>query len=213
MKEFEISIIAVFLLVVPLTSSAKIVNVSISGFAFNPPTVAVKEGDTVRWTNQDAAPHTSTSDSGIWDSGTLNQGESFSFQFNTSGTYTYYCTIHPTMKGTVVVETSTTIKDEKDALSLSQSYYLDQNYPNPFNSATVIPYFIGTSEAVHVKLKIYNLLGQVVVELVNGEKSPGTYSVNWNGRDSKGKKVKGGIYFYQLESIKFKYTKAMLYLK
>lgn len=79
--------------------------VAIRAFAFAPAEVSVPVGATVVWVNQEEAmPHTATSDDGLWDSGTLDPGERFSFTFEEPGTYTYFCRIHPSMKGTIVVE-------------------------------------------------------------------------------------------------------------
>lgn len=77
--------------------------VEIKGFAFNPDTATVKVGTQVTWTNKDSAPHSATADDGSFDTGTLTQGESFTFQFNTPGAYTYICTHHPSMKATIIV--------------------------------------------------------------------------------------------------------------
>lgn len=82
------------------TSSVKIQN-----FAFSPSAITVKKGTTVTWTNEDSAGHTVTetdSQSGP-SSSTLSQGKSYSFTFNTVGTFHYDCTIHPYMTGTVTV--------------------------------------------------------------------------------------------------------------
>ena len=79
--------------------------VDISGFAFNPQTVEIAVGDTVTWTNNDSAAHTATqqpSGSGF-QSGTLQPGDSFSFTFDTAGTYDYYCEFHSGMTGQVIV--------------------------------------------------------------------------------------------------------------
>ena len=79
--------------------------VAIRALAFAPAELSVPVGATVVWVNQeDAMPHTATSDDGLWDSGTLDPGERFSFTFEEPGTYTYFCRIHPSMKGTIVVE-------------------------------------------------------------------------------------------------------------
>ncbi|KKW23283.1 MAG: Blue (Type 1) copper domain protein [Candidatus Kaiserbacteria bacterium GW2011_GWB1_52_6] len=77
-------------------------SVSISNFAFSPTTITVKAGDKVTWTNNDSAPHTVTSNNSSFDSGTLNKGASYSFVFATPGTYSYRCTFHPSMTGTIV---------------------------------------------------------------------------------------------------------------
>ncbi len=81
------------------------VAVDIVNFAFNPVTIEVKVGDTVTWTNSDAASHTVTqkpSGSGF-QSGTMKQGDTFSYTFDTAGTFDYYCEFHAGMTGQVVV--------------------------------------------------------------------------------------------------------------
>ena len=80
----------------------KTIEVSINDFAFNPESVTISAGDTVRWTNLDSETHTATSSA--FDSGTLQEGESYEFMFTDAGTYEYYCSIHPSMQGTVIVE-------------------------------------------------------------------------------------------------------------
>ena len=72
---------------------------------FSPPTITVVIGvnNTVEWVNNDTAPHTVTATDRSFDSGNLNPGETWTFTFTTPGTYTYVCTYHPWMKGTVVV--------------------------------------------------------------------------------------------------------------
>src|ERR1043165_45112 len=80
-----------------------ITNTDISNFAFTP-TITINAGDTVTWTNKDGAPHTATSDAtpAVFDSGTLNLNDSYSFTFLTAGSFPYHCAIHPFMTGTVV---------------------------------------------------------------------------------------------------------------
>jgi amicyanin len=77
--------------------------VAIADFAFEPATLTITAGDTVTWTNEDAMVHTATSVDGSFDSGDLDQGESYSLTFTTPGTYAYLCTPHPTMTGRIVV--------------------------------------------------------------------------------------------------------------
>jgi plastocyanin len=79
------------------------VAIKIQGFAFDPPSITVKAGTTVQWTNEDSASHSVTSDTGIWDSGNFANGESFTRVFDTPGTYAYHCGVHPSMKGTIIV--------------------------------------------------------------------------------------------------------------
>jgi plastocyanin len=78
-------------------------SVSIVDFAFNPSSVTITAGSTVTWTNNGATTHTVTADDGSFDSGNLASGATYSFTFNTPGTYTYHCSIHTYMTATVVV--------------------------------------------------------------------------------------------------------------
>jgi plastocyanin len=77
--------------------------VRIEDFSFNPAVVDVEKGEYVRWVNIDQVTHTSTSDTGKWDSGDLEHGEDYERKFNQPGTYTYHCAYHPAMTGTVKV--------------------------------------------------------------------------------------------------------------
>jgi plastocyanin len=71
--------------------------------AFTPSTITVTAGTIIKWTNKDGVAHTVTSDTGVFGSASLAKGSTFSFQFSTSGTFPYHCTVHPSMKATVVV--------------------------------------------------------------------------------------------------------------
>jgi plastocyanin len=78
--------------------------VKIDNFVFGPQTITVPVGTTVTWTNADDIPHTSVSTEGVFKSKVLDTDEKFSYTFTKAGTYPYYCTIHPKMIGTVVVQ-------------------------------------------------------------------------------------------------------------
>lgn len=88
----------------PGTSDGGAAQVTMQNFAFNPATITIKAGDTVTWTNQDGVDHNATAADGSWATDTFGNGGSGSVTFDKPGTYTYICTIHPNMKGTVVVE-------------------------------------------------------------------------------------------------------------
>jgi len=79
--------------------------VSISDFAFSPANITVKKGTTVTWTNHDSVAHTVVETDGKTgpQSSSLANGKSYSFTFNTTGTFKYNCSIHPEMVGTVTV--------------------------------------------------------------------------------------------------------------
>ena len=80
--------------------------------------------------------------------------------------------------------------------ALPTSFALGQNYPNPFNPSTIIPYQLPT--AGHVRLEVFNLLGQRLATLVNGERSAGAHTAQWDGTDAAGRAVGAGVYIYRL---------------
>lgn len=83
------------------TQSTK--EIAIQNMAFDQKDITVSVGTKVKWTNNDSAPHTVTSDTGVFASANLSQGQSFEFTFDKEGTYPYYCAIHPSMKATITV--------------------------------------------------------------------------------------------------------------
>ncbi len=90
-------------------------------------------------------------------------------------------------------------------------YALEQNYPNPFNPSTVIHYQIpdvGTQRAVSVKLNVYNTLGELIATLVDGNKEPGNYTVEFTPNN-----LTSGIYFYQLQTPGHTETRKMIFSK
>jgi plastocyanin len=77
--------------------------VSIEDNFFEPADAAIEPGDTVTWTNNGAVPHTVTAENGLFDSGVLEPGESYTVDFDGQGTVAYYCTLHPEMRGSLTV--------------------------------------------------------------------------------------------------------------
>lgn len=91
----------------PASSASSLDTITIKDFAFSPAALTIKTGTTVTWVNDDSAPHTVVSDDGApapFTSPQLATGASFPQRFAQAGTYAYHCSIHPSMKGTVVVE-------------------------------------------------------------------------------------------------------------
>jgi plastocyanin len=86
--------------------SSSTTTVSMEDFFFSPASVTVHVGDLVTWRNTGKEPHTATADDGSFDTGTVTAGGSASHMFTSAGTFTYVCTIHPNMKGTVRVLSS-----------------------------------------------------------------------------------------------------------
>ena len=85
------------------------IQIEMRNFNFNPDMVTIKQGTTVTWVNKDGVAHTVTSgtrnnESGLFDSGNINSGATFSYTFNKKGTFDYFCVPHSGMDGTIVVE-------------------------------------------------------------------------------------------------------------
>ncbi len=88
---------------------------------------------------------------------------------------------------------------------------LKGNYPNPFNPSTTISFSV--KEAVPVEIGIYNVKGQLVKTLVNGEKASGSHSIVWDGRDNSGQSVSSGVYYYKMNAGKYSSTRKMILMK
>jgi len=97
-------------------------------------------------------------------------------------------------------------ENNESALNLPLDFALLQNYPNPFNPETQIKYALPVSG--HVKLRIYNILGQVIEVLVDEEQDPGYKSISFDGRN-----IPSGVYFYKITAGSFSDVKKMLLLK
>ena len=87
---------------------------------------------------------------------------------------------------------------EEAVNSLPTEFSLSQNFPNPFNPTTSIVFSL--AKTGHVKISIYNMLGQKIQDLVNQKVIAGTHEVAWNGKDQSGKAASSGIYFYRMET-------------
>ena len=98
---------------------------------------------------------------------------------------------------------------------IAYSFMLEQNYPNPFNPATSIQYSVNSSQ--YVSLKVYDMLGNEMVTLVNEVQPAGTYKVGFNMQQTSGVSAKGGyasgVYFYQLRQNNSVITKKMILVK
>ena len=88
----------------PTTIVINITTDSSGSFVFSPPVVTIKVGTTVIWKNLSKAGHTVVANNGLFSSPVISAGGSYSFTFSKSNTYTYYCSIHPYMKGTITVQ-------------------------------------------------------------------------------------------------------------
>jgi len=92
-----------------------------------------------------------------------------------------------------------------------EKFRLNQNYPNPFNPVTSISYDL--PEDSFVRITIYDLLGNVINNLVNSNQLSGYKSVRWNATNNQGQPVSAGVYIYSIEAGEFRQTKKMILLK
>ena len=106
----------------------------------------------------------------------------------------------------ILTDTMSTVKINSVTSELPNGFRLMQNFPNPFNPSTAITYQINSAGLV--SLKVFDLLGKEVAELVNEFQSPGTYSINFEAG-----KLNSGVYFYRLRSGDFEDTKRLALLK
>lgn len=101
--------------------------------------------------------------------------------------------------------------DDPGQPTLPKAFALSQNYPNPFNPSTTIQYDL--PEAGHVQIRVFNIRGNVVATLVNGEEEAGVHVVQWDGREESGRTVSSGVYFYRMETASFSRIRKMVLLK
>ena len=95
--------------------------------------------------------------------------------------------------------------------SIPDEFNLYQNYPNPFNPSTTIRFSI--PQEAKVNIKVYNILGKEITQLLNEIRRSGEYEISWNGRDSKGNQMPSGVYFIKLVADKYNKTIKAVLLK
>ncbi len=113
---------------------------------------------------------------------------------------------NPSESFSIILIRGTVVGTEETDSNLPDSYALYNNYPNPFNPTTKIEYSIPKTS--NVELKVFDILGREVADLVNEEKPAGNYTVNFNAS-----KLSSGIYFYRIKSNEFIQTKKMILLR
>lgn len=135
------------------------------------------------------------------------------FSSNMNGAYDVIVNgTHYSINSTNVIfldELVTSVKNSKD--NNPTEFSLLQNYPNPFNPSTTIEYQVPTRSTVEIN--VYNETGQLVRRLIEDTKEAGIHSVLWDGKDSQGRVVSSGTYFYQVRAGNFVDAKKMLLLK
>ncbi len=148
--------------------------------------------------------HSATSDNGIWDSGLLARDQRYTYLFNAEGIYPYHCSGHPSMVDTITVGNPTGFDNQSP--SAPSQFELMQNYPNPFNAQTAIAYALPHDS--HVRIAIYNLLGQTIETLVDRDQSAGYHRVLWDASSAP-----TGLYFYRIEAAGLVQTRKMTLVK
>lgn len=102
----------------------------------------------------------------------------------------------------------TSVNDEENVV---KDFELKQNYPNPFNPTTTIEYSI--PQPSRVSITIYNTAGQEIRKLADEFKEPGTYKIEWDGKDNNGRTVSSGVYFYQMLAKDFRKGRKTIFQK
>ena len=174
------------LLAIPFTAYATVFHVNIQGFAFHPASAAVSVGDTVTWTNSDAATHSVVADDGSFASANLTTGQSYSHQFMAAGSVPYHCGRHPSMLGTVVVSAATQV----DPVTAPGATTLSARFlANPVRDEAVLEVTGGTPIR---PVEVYNLAGQLMARL----EGTGNGNILEYHLDTRG--LAGGVYFLRI---------------
>jgi len=92
-----------------------------------------------------------------------------------------------------------------------KKFWLEQNYPNPFNPETSIPFTL--NQETKVTVKIFNVLGQEMITLLDRDLVAGKHLVQWNAIDKNGVYVSSGVYFYQVETNGNKAVRKMMLMR
>ncbi|MFC2103187.1 FG-GAP-like repeat-containing protein [Bacteroidota bacterium] len=152
-----------------------------------------------------------------WDfdnDGTIDSyDENPTWTYNAAGTYAVYLKVSDGESEDVEIKDayiSTSVSGIQEDI-FPEKIKLHQNYPNPFNPSTTIRYEL--PEGSNVTIKIYNLLGKEIIELVNEFQQTGFKIINWDGKDESGYPVNSGMYLYTIKSNNFSQTKKMLVIK
>ena len=125
--------------------------------------------------------------------------------FNGNLTYHQIITATPSANQTI----------QRNGDPISRSFALYPNYPNPFNPSTTIRFNVPdlNKSSTYVNLSVYNLTGEKVATLYDGEITGGSYDIEWNGQDDSGKPVPSGIYIYHLSSDSYQKAQKMVLVR
>jgi photosystem II stability/assembly factor-like uncharacterized protein len=141
---------------------------------------------------------------GTWHAATTGFTNKYITSLAIVGTQLFAGTLGAGVWSRSLAQLTTAVQESKSVLPTA--FALAQNYPNPFNPSTTISYELPTNS--RVTLKIFNLLGQEVATLVDGQQDAGSHALQWNAAN-----VSSGVYFYRLQADNFSQTRKLLLLK
>lgn len=152
--------------------------VSIVDFSFAPRTTTIHVGDTITWTNTGKQPHSATANDHSFDTGVLQTGKSASHTFTTAGTFTYFCIVHPYMKGTVVVlaatTTTTTTPTASTAANTTTTPTSGTTTPTTTSNGQTLP-FTGTNDLAAFAIGLLLVAGGFVLRARSRASEPGDH--------------------------------------
>ncbi len=177
------------------------------GFHYSPNSLNVSVGDTIQWEG-DFSMHPLSSTSVPAGGLSFHQatGSVFSYPVLIAGAYLYQCDFHAGLGMTGSFTTLLTGIENTKTSFQPDAFKLEQNFPNPFNPTTLISFDIPFQTPV--SLKIYNLVGQEVATIVNGNMEAGRYSKMWNALS-----MSAGVYYYRLQAGAYSETRKLVLLK
>ncbi|NUO80118.1 T9SS type A sorting domain-containing protein [candidate division KSB1 bacterium] len=106
--------------------------------------------------------------------------------------------------------TPTSVAEPENGAAI-KTFSLSQNYPNPFNPETTIKYQVANKS--HVRIEVYNVMGQLLARLVDRQQVQGAHTIQWNGRDFTGKQVPSGMYFIKMTAGSFEQLRKMALIR
>jgi plastocyanin len=205
-----------FIALIASNSFATVRTINVQSNSFTPALTNAFVGDTIKfqWLN---GFHTTTCNgtngttrpagAAAWNSDMSSSTPTFMYVITVAGNYHYVCLPHaPGMAGDI----NATVSNVQELNSIADAFSLAQNYPNPFNPTTKINFSIPKSG--YVSLKVYDILGNEVSDLVNQNLTTGTYTVDFNAA-ANGVAISSGVYFYRLQAADFTAVRKMYLVK
>lgn len=182
---------------------AATVPVSIVNYTYIADTAVVTQGDSVVWTNNAGSPHTTTSGAGgvpdsLWDSGTLNPGQSYGRRFSQVGDFPYYCKIHYPMNhmaGLIRVHSAGIEEGGRGPGVRGQTL---RAKPNPFSDRVSVN--CEQTAPGRASLAVYSSSGRLVKIIFSGYSETGEHTAFWDGRDGSGVEASAGVYLVRLHT-------------